>query len=61
MGEHICFPITFKNPLNKTLPFFVVLDNIAGDAFSIILKNNKLDLAYNQELEIPVTVKPNSV
>lgn len=61
MGEHICEPITFRNPLNKTLPFIITLENIQGEAFSVILKSTKIDLAYNQELEIPVTVKPNAV
>jgi hypothetical protein len=25
MGEHICEPITFRNPLNKTLQYIVTL------------------------------------
>lgn len=61
MGEHICEPITFRNPLNKTLPYLISLENIEGDAFSMILKSSKIDLSYNQELQIPITIKPNAV
>ena len=51
MGEHFCEPITFCNPLNKTLPFLVTLENIEGEsAFSTILKSSKIDLAYNQQM-----------
>lgn len=40
----------------------ISLDNVEGDeAFSMIMKSNKLDLEYNQELEIPITIKPKSV
>jgi hypothetical protein len=43
MGEHICEPITFTNPLNKLLPFLVSLENVEGEgAFSILLKSSKV-------------------
>jgi hypothetical protein len=62
MGEYLCEPITFRNPLSKALPFLISLENQEGNgAFSVILKSSKVDLAYGQELEIPVTIKPTSV
>lgn len=62
MGEHICEPITFRNPLNKTLQYIVSLENLSGDeAFSMLLKSSKIDLDYNQQIEIPITIKPKAV
>lgn len=62
VGEQICESLTFRNPLNKTLPFNITLENGEVDSpFSTFLKSSKADLAYNQEIEIPITLKPKTV
>ena len=62
VGEQICESLTFRNPLNKTLPFNITLENGEADSpFSTFLKSSKADLAYNQEIEIPITLKPKTV
>jgi hypothetical protein len=61
VGEQICESLTFCNPLNKTLPFIITLETAEDSPFSTFLKTSKVDLAYNQEIEIPITLKPKTV